>query len=164
MREEQERVKFAETQRKANQGEDLSPEEQAALVKRELSKFGVLTREEANELVGRSVSEYMEGNRILNEVSQVIESAVADGKPKIDAVGLLEHMKETGIKNPSKAYKDRFEVELDKLKEEKVKGMKPEGLYTTQTSTAGAKEPQRTALTKENLSQQLGDFFRSRGQ
>ena len=164
MREEQERVKFAETQRKANQGEELSSEEQAALVKQELNKFGVLTKEEARELIGHSVGEYMEGQRLLSEVNQVIESAVSDGKPKIDAEALLVHMQETGIKNPSKAYKDRFEVELDRLKEEKIKGMKPEGLYTTQTSTAGAKEPQRPTLTKENLSQQLGDFFRSRGQ
>ena len=164
IKEEQERQKLLETQRKANEGEQLSPEEQETLVRKELGKYGVVTKDEANTLVNQAVSQYMEGQKLLSEVSGIISSAEAEGKPKVTAEELLLHMQETGIKSPAKAYKDKFEDVLDKMKEEKLKGIKPQGLYTTQASTAGAKAPQPVSLTKENLSQQLADFFRSRGQ
>ena len=106
----------------------------------------------------------MEGQKLLGDVNNVISEAETSGKPKISAEDLLVHMQETGIKSPAKAYKDKFETELDSIRDEKLKSIKPEGLYTTQTSTAGAKAPQPVSLTKENLSQQLADFFRSRGQ
>ena len=164
IKEEQERARLVETQRKSDEGQQLSPAEQETLVRQELSKYGVVTKEEANSLVRSALGEYMEGQKLLTDVNSVISSAESDGKPKISAEDLLLHMQETGIKTPEKAYKDKFETELDKLREEKIKGLKPEGIYTTQTSTAGAKAPQPVTLTKENLSQHLADFFRSRGQ
>lgn len=164
IREDQERAKLLETQKKADAGEQISPEEQEKLVRQELSKYGVLTKAEADEYVSKALGNYMEGQKLLGDVNNVISEAETDGKPKISAEDLLVYMQETGIKNPAKAYKDKFEPELDRIKEEKLKGIKPEGLYTTPTSTAGAKAPQPVTLTKENLSQQLHDFFRSRGQ
>lgn len=164
IREEQEKAKLLETTTKANAGGELTPEEQERMVKQELSKYGVLTKDEVNTYVEQVISQREAGKTLLNETERVVASAESEGKPKISVEDLLTHMQETGIKSPEKAYKDKFEAELDQLKQEKIKNMKPEGLYTTNTSTAGGKTPQPVTLTKENLSQQLSDFFRSRGQ
>ena len=164
IREEQEKAKLAETATKANSGEELSPEEQAELVRQELKKYDVVTKDQIDSYVRQTLAQEKAGEKLLSETEKVVVDATNEGKPKITVEELLTHMQETGIKSPEKAYKDKFEAELDQLKQEKLKNMKPEGLYTTQSSTAGAKAPQPITLTKDNLSQQLSDFFRNRGQ
>lgn len=78
---------------------------------------------------------------LINDVQNVIGKAEDEGNPTTSIDRILSHMQETGIKNPEKAYKDLFEEELDKIKEQKLQSLRPSGMVTTQQSTAGSKQP-----------------------
>lgn len=97
------------------------------------------------------VREELAAKELLGDIDGLLESAQADGKPSTTSQELLQHMAETGIKNPAKAYKDMFEDELDALKEKKLAEIKPQGMVTTNGSQAGSKQPTPVKITKANL-------------
>lgn len=98
---------------------------------------------------------------LINDVSSVISSAESDGKPTTTVDRILQHMQETGIKNPDKAYKDLFETELDKWKEAKLSTLRPSSMTTTQQSTAGGKYPAqpRPPKNRDELIRAVGDML-----
>lgn len=135
-------------------------DESKAQAKKALTElFGdeLLTKKEAEQLY--TVRE--QAKSLIGDVSAVIESAKEDGKPSTTPEDLLKHMEATGIKVPEKAYKDMFEVELDKWKEEQVKKLKPASFHTTSGSSAGAKEPAEVQVTNSNLRALLREKFNS---
>ncbi len=87
------------------------------------------------------VREELAAKELLNDVSGILDDAKENGQPVATPQELLQHMSETGIKNPVKAYKDMFESELDALKEKKLAEIKPAGMITTNGSQAGSKQP-----------------------
>ena len=87
------------------------------------------------------VREEIQARDLISDVNGVISQAESDGKPTATVDQILQHMQETGIKNPNTAYKDMFEEELDKWKESKLSTLRPSGMVTTQKSTAGGKYP-----------------------
>ncbi len=101
------------------------------------------------------VREELAAKELLSDVNYLLEEAKTDGKPVTTSQELLQHMAETGIKNPAKAYKDMFETELDTVKEKKLSEIKPSGMTTTNGSQAGSKLPQDVKVTKANLKQVL---------
>ena len=60
-------------------------------------------------------------------------------------------MQETGIRNPEKAAKDLYEDKIDAWKEKQIESVKKPGMVTDTTSSAGAKQPQVEAVTKDNF-------------
>ena len=72
---------------------------------------------------------------------------------------LVEHMAQTGIRNPQKAYNDKFEPEIDKWKQSKLDSVKKPGMVTEEESTAGSKQPPKVALTKDNLGDHLEEVL-----
>lgn len=102
-----------------------------------------------------------EATKLLDDVNHVISEAQEAGKPVVSVEDILNHMNETGIKSPLKAYKDLKEEELDKWKEEKIKELKPSGMTTTESSTAGAKEPPEVRTTTGNLRDLLKEHFKN---
>ena len=48
-----------------------------------------------------------------------------------------------------------FETELDKIKEQKLKSIKPGAFQTTEGSTAGSKKPEPVKVTRDNISELL---------
>lgn len=117
----------------------------------------LLTKKEAEQLY--TVRE--QAKSLLGDIDTVIESAGEAGKPKTTPEDLLKHMETTGIKNPEKAYKDMFEPELDKWKEEQMKKLKPASFHTQTTSSAGGKEPEPVVVTNDNLRSLLREKFNS---
>ena len=107
--------------------------------------------------------EELAANALISDVNTVISSAEADGKPTTTVDRILQHMQETGIKNPEKAYKDLFEDELDKWKESRLSTLKPSGMATTDKSVAGAKYPTqpRPPKNREELLKAVGDILNS---
>ncbi len=87
------------------------------------------------------VREELAAKELLNDVSGILDDAKENGQPVATPQELLQHMSETGIKNPVKAYKDMVESELDALKEKKLAEIKPAGMITTNGSQAGSKQP-----------------------
>lgn len=98
-----------------------------------------------------------QGEEILQGVESVLKDAQAKGKPSTDVETVLKHMQETGIKSPEKAYKDLFEDELEKWKDEQLKKAKPTGYTTQPSSSAGSKQPTPVRATRDNLRSILGE-------
>ena len=110
------------------------------------------------------IADEIEGYRLLDTIDKTIANAKEAGKPSVNSERLIEHMGETGIRIPDKAYNDLFETELDKWKEGQVNKIKPEGMKTQETTTAGSKQPPEPAkLTKDNLQEAIRTHF-NRGQ
>ena len=102
------------------------------------------------------IADEIEGYRLLDTIDETITEAKEAGKPSVNSERLLEHMRETGIRVPGKAYNDLFETELDKWKEGQVKKIKPEGMTTQETTTAGSKQPpEPPKITKDSLQESI---------
>src|SRR4030042_759119 len=93
-----------------------------------------------------------EGEKLLDDCKDMEgEIDGKDGRPAFKTKEILDHMVLTGIKNPMKAYKDKYEIEIDKWKEQQLRGAKPRGLFTEPSSTAGSKQPPNVRVTRDNL-------------
>src|SRR3990167_524962 len=132
---------------------DLTPEQKDEARKQIFELIGdkPMTQKEFDTLYMQRRS----AERLLEDTESVVTEAKEAGNPQTDVESLLRHMEETGIKNPKKAYKDMFEPELDKIKEQKLRSIKPHGLQTMQTSTAGSKQPEKVKVTRDNISDLL---------
>ena len=161
-KEDEERQK--EVDERAAKGQ-LTPEEQKQFALKQARELGILTREEFETEVSKRVSDVLAGKELLQDIDATISEADEKGKPKTTAKDLLTYMDENGIKNPGKAYKLMFEEELDKWKEDQIKGIKPAGMTTQTGSTAGAKQPPAPKiLSRDDLGQAIRDSLtRSRG-
>jgi len=102
-------------------------------------------------------SQRRSAEKLLEDVNLVVSDAKEVGKPETTTEALLQHMQETGIRNPQKAYKDMFEEQLDQWKTEQLNKVKPAGLYTQSASSAGSKQPQTVRITKDNLANMLSE-------
>jgi hypothetical protein len=87
------------------------------------------------------VREELAAKELLSDIDGLLSDAKDNGNPVTTPQDLLKHMSDTGIKNPTKAYRDMFESELDAIKEKKLAEIKPAGMVTTSASTAGSKQP-----------------------
>lgn len=87
------------------------------------------------------VENIVAGYRLMDETRSVLSGAKADGKPVPAEDELLSYMEETGIKNPQTAYKVMYEEQLAKWNTEQMSKVKPKGMTTQESSTAGAKQP-----------------------
>ena len=127
-------------------------EEQKRLALEQLENLGVGPKAIAEQQ--RSiVREEMAARDLLDDANYVVTSTAEAGFPKTDPQALLNHMAETGIRSPQKAYNDMYAEELDKIKEEKLATLKPSGMVTTSSSTAGSKQPSpnQTPKNREDL-------------
>lgn len=131
--------------------------DQKAEAIRQLKDLGFMPKEEAVQLVRGE----LQAKELLAEVDSVIGSSKEAGNPATNRDDLLQHMAETGIKSPQKAYKDLFEKELDEIKEKKLSSIKRNGMVTTEESTAGSKNPAPIKVTKSNLVQLINEGLTS---
>ena len=161
-KEDEERQK--EVDERAAKGQ-LTPEEQKQFALKQARDLGILTREEFETELNKRVSDVLAGKELLQDIDAVIDEAGEKGQPKTTAKDLLTYMDENGIKNPNKAYKLMFEEELDKWKEDQIKGIKPAGMTTQTGSTAGAKQPPAPkVISRDDLSSAIRESLtRSRG-
>jgi len=151
---------------KAKGGTDnLSPEEVRQVALKQARELGIVTTDVFDTRVKKAIADAFAGSKLIDDVSAVLSGAEEKGQPKSTVEDLLRYMDETGVKNPEKAYKLKFEDELDKWKEDKLKGIKPRGMETQIGSTAGSKAPPPPQLiTRDNLAQAIRESLtRSRG-
>lgn len=120
-----------------------------------------LTKKEFETQVNQKVNQILGARDLIEATEAVIEDAVVKGLPKTTVEELLKHMDENGFKNPIKAYKDLYEVEIDKWKEGQLAKIKNEPITTDNNSTAGGKSaPQAVRPTKDNLEDLYRSHFR----
>ena len=142
-------------EQKAQTGVELSPEEIRKQALAQADELGLIHKGNVTQFVNQVLA----AKDLINESEQIVAKAEEDGKPKTTVDELLRHMDETGIKSPEKAYKDMFEAELDKWKEEQLMKVKQPGLVTEGSSTAGGKQPELVRVTNDNLKQMLSSVL-----
>jgi len=145
--EEEARAKYQPQQTQpSNEKRELTPEEvrQAALEQAE--KLGI-----GPQAIRQQIMELMQGQQLINDIGNVIDTYTAEGLPEATTDDILKHMQETGIRNPDKAYKDLFEKEWIAKQAEKLNSIKPNGMPTITQSNAGSKQPAPLKVTGDNF-------------
>ena len=138
--------------KKAEAGEQLSEEETVQQALDQAEKMGIATTRKLSEAIRKEVLAILEGKDLLSTCKDLeTEISGSDGRPAFKTQDILTHMQETGIRNPEKAYKDKFETQIDKWKQEQLEKAKPEGLITEGASGAGGgKTPPQKKLVGED--------------
>lgn len=147
-----------ELQAKVNQPTQTQPTnaeltaEQKDLARKQLDELGY-----GQDHFRAIVREELAAKELLSDIDDLLDTAKENGQPNATPQELLQHMAETGIKNPAKAYRDMFESELDAIKEKKLAEIKPSGMITTSASQAGAKQPAPAKLprNRDELAKQV---------
>lgn len=137
-----------ELQAKVNQPTQQPTQAQLTAEQKELARKQLEDLGYGQEQFRAIVREELQAKELLNSVEGLIDDARENGNPVTTPQELLQHMADTGIKNPAKAYKDMFEDELDAIKEKKLAEIKPSGMVTTNGSQAGGKQPAPAAKPK----------------
>jgi hypothetical protein len=81
----------------------------------------------------------------------------SDGRPPFNTMEVLKYMEETGIRNPMKAYKDKYETELDSWKEKQLTNKKTP--FITNSNPSADKQPPRVKTTRDNLYAQVEEML-----
>ena len=131
------------TEEKAKKGEELTPEELKKQALSQAEEIGLVHSGNINNFI----AQFLSARDLLDDAEAVLENAKGEGKPQTSVEDLLAYMDQTGIKSPEKAYKDKYEKELDTWKEEQLAKVKANGMQTIDTSTAGGKQPETPPIT-----------------
>jgi hypothetical protein len=140
----EDRMKQLEVGQKTTQTQTTEPAPQ--FTAEQIREIAIKQAEELGigpQAMRKTVMEVIEGQKLLNDISGMIDEMTEDGLPSATTEDILTHMQETGIKNPGKAYKDMFEKEYLEKQAEKLASIKSNrtGLPTVAQSSAGAKAP-----------------------
>jgi hypothetical protein len=151
LKEELEELKHKAELRATPQSSDLT-DEQIQQAREQARKIGILTQGDLDSWYqSRRTAE-----KLLEECS-LIEKEISgeDGRPKFNTEEVLNYMSETGIKVPLKAYKDKYEKELDAWKQNELMKAKPSDTMPTITNTQTVKSPKSVAVNKDNIGQMI---------
>jgi hypothetical protein len=150
LRVELERLKQQVQFQKGGQDGELT-EEQKTQVRKSLQDIlggNIITDKELDSTLAQREA----GRALLSECkSHELDIDGTDGRPKFVTADILRHMEETGIRNPMKAYKDKFESELDTWKQSELN--KEKGSVLPTLSSMGTKQPKTVPVTKDNIGQ-----------
>lgn len=140
---------------------ELSEEQLAQQAKLQAKKLGLITTDDIDSYIERKINATQQANELLDECkTREKEINGEDGRPKFEIEEVLKHMQETGIKDPYRAYKDKYEEQLDRWKEDQLHKAKKPGIYS-ETGSSGNHEPQPVKLTKNNLQDALAEALYS---
>jgi len=135
--------------------------------------------EQAKQTLGNLMNElgYVKKDEILTEVNAINEGRALLGEmqslesqknpygaeelPKFETQQILEHMQETGIRNPERAYKDLYMDEIAEWKAEEKMKSRPSGLHT-ESGNAGNKQPSEVKVTAQNLEDMVRESLSGR--
>src|SRR3990167_5954366 len=143
----------------------LTPEEQRAFAIKQAKDLGLVTREEFEAEVDKRVARYRTGEKLIDDTRIAIDEFKEKYNVNSTVDDVLKYMDDNGFRKPEKALKDMFETQVDKWKEDKLRSIRPDGMFTQSTSVAGSKVPEpRKPITKDKLSEAIRNSLnRSRG-
>jgi hypothetical protein len=140
---------------------EMSEAELITQAKEQAKKLGLLTVDDIDTKVSAYVEQREKAKEILDSCQKLEgEFDGKDGRPKFETQSMLEYMRDEGIKDPQKAYKLKFEDEIDQWKQQQLSGAKKKGIYTEQ-GLSGNKEPPVVKLTRDNLKEALSESLYS---
>lgn len=140
--------------------QDLPEDQVIAQAREAAKKVGLLTNDDFNPLLEKSFRQFYvqerAAERLLEEVKG-FEGKIdgKDGRPAFVAKDILEYMQENSISNPETAYKLKFENEIDAWKEAQLGKIKKPGMTTIDSTTAGAKQPPKANINRDNLGEAI---------
>lgn len=142
---------------------DMSPD-QAREALKAAEGIGLVTKDNIGNLIGDHVrqiyAEQRAADNLLDNTDKLAsEIDGSDGRPKFDQKAILEYMRDTGITDPTKAYKIKYEREIDTWKEQQLKGSGSR-VQTLDSSTAGSKSPAPVAITNDNIDELMREALR----
>ena len=155
LEQEIENLKSAKVATKIDENVPLTSEELGRQARAEAKNLGLLTIDEVDALVDRR----LEAREIRADVQSVVTEGIDKYGIKTDEEALLNHMVETGIRNPQKAFRDLYEDKIDAWKEQQLDSLKKPGMATDSTSTAGAKQPRTEPITKANFFDRMDEVL-----
>jgi hypothetical protein len=143
----------------APQGEDFTPE-QIAEARKAGRKIGFLTDDVIEETLGKSFRQLYLQERAAEKLIDKCDGLAkeidgSDGRVAFNTEDVLTHMQETGIRDPEKAYKDKYEAQLDEWRVKQISQAKKPGMMTIEESTAGSKHPSPVKVTSDNLNEMV---------
>ena len=164
LKKELEEAQEEKTEEKVVAGEELSEEEQIKRAQTEAQRLGLVTENSLDEWYEKKATDREQAKDLLTSCEKLRKKIDGeDGRPAFKTKDILEHMSESGIRNPQDAYDLKFKPELLKWRDDKLSGKKPAGLTTEESSSAGGKEPKQPKVTSDNLSQAVREGLDSGG-
>ena len=144
-----------------NSPDNLSQEERDRLARSELERLGYIPADQ----VKKTVVDQLQAVNYLNEVGDFIDQQKDEGKPEVTEQELLEYMQRKGMdeNDYDAAYKEMFKSQIKVWEEQKIQSQKQPGMVTETSSTAGAKEPKPTRITRDNLQDMIDQSLRGQG-
>ena len=150
----------AEIKRRQAAGETLDADAQAKVIREELSKHNVVFKDDLE----KTITDLYARNRAAERLTETSEDVALEASKtygiNTTSKEILEHMVETGIRDPEKAFKDKFEKQLDTWKEKELGKKKGTEFVTEEASTAGGKKPPEVKITRDNLQEHLKEALK----
>jgi hypothetical protein len=142
------------TKKVESQQTDLTPDA-ISQAREAAKKIGIVTEDRFDDyLDSRFRTRYLQERSAekMVESCQGFEEKIdgKDGRPAFKTEEILNHMANTGFRDPQKAYKDLYEKEIDVWKEKQYESMKKPG-FPTQEESFVAKQPTTQKITDANL-------------
>lgn len=152
---EMEKMREEQTKQSEPQQGDLT-QEQIAEARKAGRKIGFLTEDSMQDVMSKQFRQFYLQERAAEKLLDSCEGLASkidgkDGRPAFKTEEILSYMQETGFKDPEKAYKDKYESEIDAWKAEQINKARKPGMTTIEGSTAGSKQPKPVKVTGNNL-------------
>lgn len=158
LKKELEEAKSKKADERKASGEELSEDDQVRLAQEQARKLGIVTQKDLDDYFERRLSEREQAKDLLGSCGKMEKKLDgSDGRPAFKTKDILEHMSQTGIKNPQDAYDLKYKQELNEWRDNKLNAKKPSGLTTEARSTAGSKQPPALKITSDNLQQLIAE-------
>lgn len=123
-------------------------------------KVGLVLGDDLQNLIKQELQKDRQEAELMGELNKYEKEI--DGKdgirPKFNKIEVLQHMQETGMRSPIKAYRDMYEDQWLSWQMKQKEQVKKSG-FTTLDKSSGDKKPQEVKVDKGNIRQLLGDMF-----
>ena len=137
------------------EGAEPTPEEIKAQAKKEAKALDLVTTDDINDYIDRRI----EAIELKKDVDSLVGDAEEKYGIKTSPDAIINHMVETGIRNPEKAFKDLYEDKIDAWKEKQIESLKKPGMVTEDTSSAGSKTPTTEPVTRDNIHARIAEVL-----
>ena len=155
--------KVEEFTKKPATAEEISEEQAKEQVIAEAKKFGLITQEEARQMMSDIYHQNRAGERILSQTQKVLRQAEKEGRPTTDVDKLLEFMADpNNPRDPQNAYDIMFKKEIKEWEQKQLSTLKNKGMETLSAPSNKAPE-ERKISTKDALTSALSEHFANYG-
>lgn len=159
--------KQIEQQQQQRQTGDITPE-QAEAAREAARNLGLLTKDDFSKLMAENFRDFYASEKSIDariSEGRKLESEIdgSDGRPKFNMEDMATWMQDQGYGNLTfeKAYKLRYDEQLDRWKEDQFTKAKRGGMDTITGSQAGSKQPAKIKVTRDNLEELINEHLSS---